>query len=383
MSEIRIISADSHVMEPGDLWLERMDARFRDRAPRVVPNPEAPGFVFTAEGRYLTPAVGADSVGAGDESLTEKLERDTESDLRETTGWDSRERIEAQDKDGVDAEVLYTTLGMSLFGLRDGALQREAFRAYNDWLFECCSTNLERFVPIALISLEDVDLAVRDIQNAARKGFRGAMITASTAPDRPFGSREYDPFWQAASEAGMPLSFHNTAGRADDASMLERVGLTVFSGGREGEVSLLEYAANLSYEVPRSLITIIFGGVLERYPRLQVVSTENDVGWMPYFLQKLDHVFEKFGLLSDEPLSMKPSEYARRQIFATFQDDPIGASNLQYFGASNYMWASDYPHLDSTWPNSRKVIEQNFADVPMETRKRIVYENAARLYQLG
>jgi predicted TIM-barrel fold metal-dependent hydrolase len=383
MSASRIISADSHVMEPGNLWVERMDARFRERAPRVVPNPEAPGFVFTAEGRYLIPAVGADSVGTGDESIAEKLERDTESDLRSTTGWDATERIEAQDKDGVEAEVIYTTLGMSLFGLRDGELQREAFRAYNDWLFECCSENLDRFIPIALISLEDVDLAVKDIQSAAHKGFRGAMITASTAPDRSFGSRDYDPFWHAASEAGMPISLHNTAGRANDASMLERVGLTAFAGRGDGELSLLEYAANLIYEVPRSLITIIFSGVLERFPELQVVSTENDVGWMPYFLQKLDHVFEKFGQLSDEPLSMKPSEYARRQIFATFQDDPIGASNLQYFGASNYMWASDYPHLDSTWPNSRQVIEKNFADVPTENVTKIVYENAARLYRLG
>ena len=103
-----------------------------------------------------------------------------------------------------------------------------------------------------------------------------------------------------------------------------------WAGGRSG---LPEFSANLIYEVPKSLITIIFGGVLERFPDLKLVSTENDIGWMPYFLQKLDHVFEKFGALAEDKLSMPPSEYAKRQIFATFQDDPIGASNLEYFGA--------------------------------------------------
>jgi len=380
---MKIISADSHVMEPGDLWVERMDAKFRDRAPRVVPNPAASGFVFTVEGRYLTPAVGTDAVGADDESITQQVERDTESDLRSTTGWDTAERIRALEIDGVDAEVIYTTLGMSLFRMRDGELQREAFRTYNDWLFECCSSDLDKFLPIALISLEDIDLAVQDIEDAKKKGFRGAMITASTDADRPFKNAEYDPFWQAASEADMPLSLHNTAGKSQESSILERVGLSAFAGQPDGEVSLPEFAANLIYEVPRSLITIIFGGVLERFPELKLVSTENDIGWMPYFLQKLDHVFEKFGRMSPVPLSMKPSDYARRQIFATFQDDPIGASNLETFGESNYMWASDYPHLDSTWPNSRKVIEENFATVPEETVRKIVYENVTRLYRLG
>lgn len=382
MSELKIISADSHVMEPGDLWVERMDARFKDRAPCVVPNPEAPGFVFSIEGRYFTPAIGTDAVGADDQSLSERLESGSESDLRSGTGWDSAERIRAQERDGVEAEVIYTTLGMSLFKVRDSELQREACRAYNDWIFECCSSDLDRFIPIALISLEDVDLAVKDIEEARKRGFRGAMITASTGPDRPFKSREYDPFWQAASELSMPVSLHNTAGRGDDTTMLERVGLGAFSGLGEGTVGLPEFAANLVYEVPMSLITIIFGGVLERFPDLKLVSTENDIGWMPYFLQKLDHVFEKFGALAEEKLSMKPSEYAKRQIFATFQDDPIGASNLEYFGASNYMWASDYPHLDSTWPNSRAVIKENFAQVAEETVEKIVYGNVARLYQL-
>ena len=101
MSGLKIISADSHVMEPGDLWVERMDARFKDRAPCVVPNPEAPGFVFSIEGRYFTPAIGTDAVGADDQSLSEKIDAGSESDLRAGTGWDSAERIRAQERDGV------------------------------------------------------------------------------------------------------------------------------------------------------------------------------------------------------------------------------------------------------------------------------------------
>ena len=105
---------------------------------------------------------------------------------------------------------------------------------------------------------------------------------------------------------------------------------------------------------------MIFGGVLERFPELRIVSAENDIGWLPHMMYRMDHAYDKYGPLMAEPLPMRPSEYVRRQIWATFQDDHVGAATYGLFGEDNYMWASDFPHTDSTFPESRAWIEKNF-----------------------
>ncbi len=141
---------------------------------------------------------------------------------------------------------------------------------------------------------------------------------------------------------------------------------------------------SLIHEVQRSLTDIIVSGALERFPRLKIVSAENDTGWLPHFMYRLDHAFEKFdGLNEEQPLKMKPSDYVRRQMWATFQDDPTGPSAYRSFGENNYMWASDFPHTDSTWPNSRTRNRQGFQRVPENVTTRIVFDNANQLYRMG
>jgi predicted TIM-barrel fold metal-dependent hydrolase len=149
------------------------------------------------------------------------------------------------------------------------------------------------------------------------------------------------------------------------------------------KVNTGEFYMGLIYEVQRTLTSIILGGVLERFPKLQIISAENDVGWFPHFMYRMDHAYEKFNVLTDEPLPMKPSEYIKRQVWATFLDDPVGPATYRLFGEGNYMWGSDFPHTDSTWPRSREVIAKDFAGVPEEITRKIVFDNAARLYGLG
>src|SRR5205823_2614270 len=129
-----------------------------------------------------------------------------------------------------------------------------------------------------------------------------------------------------------------------------------------------------------SLIDIVCSGVLERFPGLRIVSAENDSGWFPHFLFRLDHAYEKFGKLLDDPLPRPPGEYVRRQVYATFQDDPVGPRMYELFGEDNYMWASDYPHVDSTWPASARAIESALGRLPGSVREKMVGENACRVY---
>jgi predicted TIM-barrel fold metal-dependent hydrolase len=379
MAELRLISADSHIMEPADFWETRLDAKFRDRSPRVVPRPNGPGFVFTAPGITPFPVAGGFGSGRSGEELKEHMKKGYEA--ARPSGWDPVERIKDQQIDGVEAEVLYTTLGMPLFALDDADLQRACFHVYNEWLAEFCSHNPQRLIGTALISLEDIDAGVKELEACAKKGLRGAMIWGSPPADRPYSSHVYDPLWRAASDCHIPLSLHVITGKGKD-SDLSAVS-DVLNGKKGGKLTMGELYANLIHEVQRSLTSIIFSGVLERFPQLKIISAENDVGWLPHYMYRLDHAHEKFNALMPEPLPMKPSDYIRRQLYATFQDDPVGPAAYKLFGSGNYMWASDFPHTDSTWPESRKVVERDFAGVPEDVKQKIVYDNARMLYNIN
>ena len=372
MASLRVISADSHVMEPADLWTERMDARFRDQAPRVVKNEEKGGYLFQALGVRPFPVAGGFGIGKSGKELKEHLKKGYEA--ARPSGWDPAERLKDQDIDGVSAEVIYTTLGMPLFGLEDHALQRECFRVYNDWVAEFGAYNRHRLFPIGLIPLDDIDEGVRELTRCAKLGLRGAMIWGAPPIERPYHLEIYDPFWAAAQELSMPLSLHVITGANQGKSERGPIKLS-------GSFKFLMGSMSPVHEVQRTLSSLIFGGVFDRFPRLKIVSAENDSGWVAHFMYRLDHFFEKFGQMSDKPtLAMVPSEYVRRNIWVTFQDDLIGPMTYSYFGEDNYMWASDFPHTDSTWPNSLKVIEKDFQGVPDPVKRKIVFDNAMKLY---
>src|SRR5438552_1266602 len=206
MAQLRLISADSHVMEPADFWEKRLDHKFRDRAPRVVQRSEGPGYVFTAPGINPFPVAGGFSTGRSGEDLREHMKHGYEA--ARPSGWDPAERIKDQDIDGVQAEVIYTTLGMPLFGLDDDELRRACFAVYNDWVGEFRAYAPKRLHPVALISLDDIPLAVKELERSAKMGLKGAMIWGVPPEDKPYYSELYDPFWAAAQETKMPLSLH-------------------------------------------------------------------------------------------------------------------------------------------------------------------------------
>jgi predicted TIM-barrel fold metal-dependent hydrolase len=373
MAALRVISADSHMMEPAGLWTERLDQKFRDNAPRVVKNDNRPGYSFVAPGIRPFPVAGGFGIGKSGEELKEHLKKGYEA--ARPSGWDPVERVKDQDLDGVKAEVLYTTLGMPLFGLDDAELQRACFGVYNDWVAEFRSHDRSRFHPIALISLEDISQGVQELERCAKMGLKGAMIWGVPPKEKPYHTDIYDPFWAAAQETRMPLSLHVVTQR-DQKSKGKSVGTIGGAGFLMGTMGPV-------YQVQRTLSSLIFGKVLERFPGLRIVSAENDSGWVAHFMYRLDHMYDKFGTMSETTtLKVKPSEYVRRNVWATFQDDMIGPMTYKYFGEDNFMWASDFPHTDSTWPHSLKVIEQDFNGVPQAVTEKIVFDNAAKLYNI-
>ncbi|MGH7865561.1 MAG: amidohydrolase family protein, partial [Candidatus Binataceae bacterium] len=211
-----IISADSHMMEPGDLWLQRLDNRFRDTAPRVIKGEGKAGYVFVAPGIQSFPVAGGFAAGRSGQELKEFMARASQEDgykAARPSGWDPAERIKDQDIDGVRAEILYTTLGMPLFGLDDADMQRACFTVYNDWVAEFASFDRKRLHAIALVSLEDIGEGVKELERAAKTGLKGAMIWGAPPREKPYHLKDYDPFWAAAQDLQMPLSLHVITGK--------------------------------------------------------------------------------------------------------------------------------------------------------------------------
>jgi predicted TIM-barrel fold metal-dependent hydrolase len=366
MTTQRVISADSHMTEPGDLWEKRLDLKYRDDAPRVIKNETGKGgaYLFVAPGIHPLTVAGVFAAGKSGTELRDHMKRGYEA--ARPSGWDPVERIKDQDLDGVIAEVLYSSLGIVLFNVKNIELQQAYLRVYNDWLAEFCAHDPKRFVGIGLYSLAALP-DVSEIERCAKIGLKGVLILASDAIETPYSDERFDSLWRVASETGMPISLHKplVSGMPLTAAMPTAADLQI----------------NVIHVVEQCMTRLVYGGVFERFPKLKIVSAENDIGWFPNWVHRLDHVHSK--VANAKQLPLKPSEYVKRNVWGTFQDDPLGPATWKFFGEDNYMWASDFPHADSTFPNSLKTIDENFAGVPSEVTRKIVFENANRLYDMG
>ena len=337
MDEV-LISADSHVSEDPELWVKCLPPNLRDQAP-VFPPRQVGGHFQAHEG-----------------------------------GWDPSARIQEMEVDGVTAEVLYPSLTMDLFGLSDAVLQEACFRVYNDWIIDYCSVAPDRLTGLAAISTFDIDHSVRELARTREAGLRGAVVWQAPPPELAFTTDHYERLWAAAQEMDMPISMHILTGhRYPFPRPRTAAGRTAVHAFRE--------AVNLKLlDASNAISDLIGSGVLERYPRAKFVLVENEISWLPFYLNQYDKYWSRGNLTST--MTMTPSEYFERQFFATFFNDPPVRWMLGEWGARNSMWSNDYPHPNSTWPHSRQVIERDLGHLPGDTRARLVRDNVADLYKL-
>jgi uncharacterized protein len=361
-----IISADSHVSEPGDLWTTRIAAAYRDRAPHMEARGDMGDFMV-ADG--ISPMPVGLGIAAPRDPKDIKFFGVKYEEAR-PGGWDPDARLKDQDIDGVSAEVLYPTLTMPMFAIPDGGYQHACFQAYNDWLADFCRTHPQRLVGIGLISLHDIDAAVSEVARIATLGLRGAMIRGDSPEDCPYGDPHYDPLWAALQDHHLPVSLHIlTSGKRQSLNPSAQAGSRM-----AGVMTVIHY-------IQRSIADMIFNRVFERFPKLKVVSAENDIGWIAHYMGRMDHAYNRHRhWLGQGPLQMLPSEFFKQNVWATFMDDVAGMATRHLVGVDRLMWASDYPHSDSTWPESQAVLAKHFAGVPDGERRRIIADNARALY---
>jgi predicted TIM-barrel fold metal-dependent hydrolase len=370
MSDL-LISSDSHVLEPSDLWTKGLPADMRSRAPRVFFNEQRGVWMFGCE--EVTPQPITFSFVAG-------VDLDDLPDMHKAGyaaarpgGWDPKARLEDMIMDGVSAEVLYPSLGLGLYWIKDPAFQEACFRAYNDWLIEYCSAMPDRLVGLAMISMWNIDNAVAELRRCKDAGLCGAMIWERPPESHSFLKTENDPFWAAAAEMDMPVALH----------ILTDHGITQWRV-ETNPTGPARYKATvmMQFEIELALFDIIFGGVLERHPNLKVISVENEYNWLASLLVRMDKGYERFRRDMPLSLTMRPSEYVHRQIKVTFFNDAIGPMTAPYVGTDLLMWSSDYPHQNSTWPHSREVIARDLGDFSPEDREKMLWKNVVELHKL-
>jgi predicted TIM-barrel fold metal-dependent hydrolase len=370
MSDL-LISSDSHVLEPSDLWTKGLPANMRDRAPRVMWNEQRGVWMFGCE--EVTPQPITFSFVAG-------VDLDNLPDMHKAGysaarpgGWDPIARIEDMKIDGVSAEVLYPSLGLGLYWIQDAEFQEACFRAYNDWLIEYCAAVPDRLVGLAMISMWNVDHAVEELRRCKDAGLRGAMIWERPPDSHSFLKEDNDPFWAAAAEMDMPVALH----------ILTDYGVTKWRV-ENSPTGPLRYRSStmMQFEIEYAIFDLIFGGALERYPDLKIISVENEYNWLAALLVRMDKSYERFRREMPLGLSMKPSEYVRRQMRFTFFNDAIGPLTANYIGTDLLMWSSDYPHQNSTWPHSREIIARDLGAFSPEDRDKMLWKNVVELHKL-
>lgn len=330
------ISGDSHVSEPPDLWERNLPAKFRDRPLRFtnvqigVHNHARPG------------------------------------------GWDPVERLKDMAYDGISAEVLYPSLAGRIFHQFyehpvDVEWAQACERVYNDWMIDFCQESPERLWGQAFISLWDIEHAIGEMTRCKRAGLAGVTIWVAPPEEIPFTGDHYERFWSAATDLEMPIGMHINTG----------FGAYVSRQGEGNFGRLVRQAFGHKAVAMKATTELILSGVLERHPNLKVVLAEFEVGWIPFFLEDLDR---KMGRGRGLGLSLMPSEYFARQVYATFMQDGVGGYLLNRWGTDNFVFANDYPHAGGIWPYSDDSIELMLGGLSGETRRKVLGETLAKIY---
>jgi len=377
MPDYPIVSADDHIdMQwlPADLWTSRAPAQLRDRVPYVQTTERGAAWYY--QGQMLAvhgPRWGTSSAMAGMKSGLERGGVLREGEFRPTT---PALRLEDMARDGVTASVMYGPINP--LNIDDPEARKACYRAYNEWLAEFCAAAPDQFLGVGLLPWDNAEDAAEEIYHLADLKIREGMFLAARV-ETPVFEPYWEPLWAAAEETGVLIGFHLSGGLRTVPDRALAKGL----GPNGVAVSVIPL------QMDEPLCGLVFGGVLERYPGLKIVLAETGIGWIPYVLERMEHVLDRFqgnpaywDARGGIGLSLRPREYFQRQVWATFQEDKVGLKLLDEIGIDRVMWASDYPHPDGTWPESQKAIEEQFGRLDDSIRRKITSENARKLYNL-
>ena len=361
-----IISADSHVSEPPNCYIDYIDPAFRDRAPRLVHDPKR-GDMFQIEGsKQPIPMSLVSAAGKSAEELSaegavfEKLHRG---------GWDPQARIADQRRDGIAAEIIYPSVGMEICNIPDLDLKQAAMEAYNRWLAEFCAPYPHRLVGLGQCAVKTPDSGIRELEAIKALGFKGVMLPGLPGTQEDYNHESYTEFFHAMVDLELVPSFHILTSGEGLARGFRGSKINSFMSIVRGNQDLMSM--------------FVFDGIFMRHPKLKIVSAEADGGWVPHFMYRMDHAYDRHRhWMRGRELERKPSEYFRDHIYFTFQDDFTAFRFKDHLNLERMLWANDFPHSDSTWPWSQRIIAEQTAHLTEAEKDRVLHDNVAELYRL-
>ena len=368
MADLKLVSSDSHVMEPPDLWLNHRDPEYKDRAPHVVNEGEFDQWY--ADGDIKFGIVGSNTQAGRRFEAPETIQSEGSYEDVLLGGMDPHAHVKDMDLDGVAGGVIYPSMGLTTWIIPSSDLLSAIFRAYNDWLAEFCSPYPSRLRGLAMLNVDAVEEGVRELRRSKDLGLAGAMI-----PQRPvfgrYDSPMYEPLWQTAVDLNMPLAIHigTSRWRPNDVPS---------HGPGKG---LVEFT-NQEYDMKDNITALLYSDIFERHPNLMIGVAEYEIAWAPYLLNRMDRLYiERPNRFTHRFADSKlPSDFFKSNMFLSFQEDALGIQLREYVGVNTLMWGSDYPHAESTFPKSREIVDQIMEGVPEDEKALIVGENCARVF---
>jgi len=358
-----IISADSHITEAPNTYTDYIEPAYRDIAPRILET-EDKGDLYIIDGMKRTIPMGL--VAAAGQKADELNPKARYHELPQG-GWDPTVRIADQDRDGVSAEIIYPSVGMVLCNHEDFDYKKATMDAYNRWIGEYCSEDPVRLIGVGQTAMRSPEEGIEDLQRIKDLGLRGVMMPGNPQVE-DYDSPVYGEFFDAASELGLPLSFHILTSSSDGMNRTRGPKMNGFMSIIRGNQDIMGM--------------FVLGGVFERHPKLKIACVEADAGWVPHFMYRMDHAYDRHRawLKASADVKKMPSEYFAEHIYLTFQDDFVAFAQADSMNWHRLMWANDFPHSDSTWPWSQELLDRHTTNLTDEQKRAILCDNVADLY---
>jgi predicted TIM-barrel fold metal-dependent hydrolase len=385
LDQVKVVDADTHMTERHDLWTSRAPAKYKDRVPRVERIDGATQWIVERDvvlGRAGAGGV-VDVNGHKGRSFEGLYEWELEQGHR--AGWDLDARMELLDEIGIWAQIVFpgvVGLGGQNLGelVTDIALRDLCLEIFNDANAETQAASGNRLLPMAILPAWDIDGCVREVERAKSLGLRGVNLTSDPqdlgSPD--LASRAWDPVWDVCAGLEMPVHFHIGA----SLTTMNFFGNYPWES-HDDDTKLAIGGALLFIGNARVVVNLICSGMFDRYPALKMVSVESGMGWVPFILEALDYEMDENAPAAKARMKLLPSEYFKQNIYATtwFEHRNL-ASLIDAVGEDNIMFETDFPHPTCLYPAPLKTAEENLRDLSTEVQRKILGENAARLYKL-
>jgi uncharacterized protein len=365
------VDSDSHLLEPNEIANEYVEVKYRELVPQVV---EHDGIAYMKiEGRVFDELpIAAASVPNGLSELEKTLR--TRWDEVPAGAKEPRARLAVLDSEGLNATVLYPTIGLLYAGIRDPQVAAAACNAYNRWVADFCKAAPGRLFAVGTVPLQDVASGSAELAQIASLGLCGVTIRPTPYNQRRLNDPAYDRFWSTAQELNLAISIHGSFAIDTIPS--------VASDRYPNRELFFSHVICHPLEQEMASMDIVCGGVLARYPRLRVSFLEAGSGWILYWLDRLDGHYEKMGKLVPW-MKDKPSEYFRRQCWIAYDADESTLPYVVSHGlGDNILWGADYPHFDCLFPGALGELREKLESFPPEVGDRLLRANPAKFYNV-